>query len=172
MKIYDVVPRAGLDPELGLLIAALDDSTREWRSNLELPPVEAIVYQPWPDAYSIGALILHMIDCELHWFEGFVAKKRRKKADSVLLLSDEVHQYGGRWPTPPAEPIEWYFDLQDRYRARSVAALVGEDPARVVERKNCSVSVRWVLAHVVEHDSYHGGQAVLLHEMWKARRRA
>lgn len=167
MKRFDLPPTDGFHRDLGVLLATLEDSTREWRENLGQPRVEAITYQPWPESYSIGALILHIIDVELYWFESFVAGIRGKKADAVLLMSEEVHQYGGRWPVPPAEPIEWYYDLHDRYRTRAIEALRNQDPDRIIPRKTAEFSVRWVVAHVVEHDSYHGGQAVLLHEMWK-----
>jgi len=168
LSTYDVGPVDGLHPEIGLLIATLHDSTREWREYLERPSREAIVFQPWPRAYSIGALILHVIDCELGWFENFIAGKPPQKADAELLLSETTLQDEVIWPVPPAEEIDWYFELQDRYRVRSLAALVGQDPERVIQRGSFSASVRWVVAHVVEHDAYHGGQAVLLHEMWKA----
>lgn len=171
MKVnYDVQPLDGYHPEIAALLSCLVDGTREWRENLERPKVEAIVWQSAPDAQSIGALILHMIDCESYWFEAFAAGKRRDKEEVKLLLSEEVHQYGGRWPVPPAEPIEWYFELQDRIRARCFEAIKGIEPGRQFDRKNYGCTFRWVMAHIVQHDSYHGGQAVMVHEAWKKQR--
>jgi uncharacterized damage-inducible protein DinB len=28
-------------------------------------------------------------------------------------------------------------------------------------------SLAWIVAHLVQHDSYHGGQIVMLNQMWK-----
>jgi uncharacterized damage-inducible protein DinB len=164
---YDIAPLEGYDPQIGLLLANLQDSTREWRENLENPPVEAIVWQPAENMHSIGGLILHIIDCEASWFESFAAGRDRAPEELKLLLSEETQQYGTLWPVPPAEPIEWYFDLQDRLRKRGFEALKGIEPERRYDRKQFGCSLRWVVGHVVEHDSYHGGQAVLLHELWK-----
>jgi len=167
MDHYDVRPLEGHHPETGLLLASLVDSTREWRENLESPSVEAVTWQPWPDSHSIGALILHIIDVESYWFETFAAKQERDPEETKLFLSEETQQYGGKWPAPPAEPLSWYFALHDRIRARAFDALRDIAPDTVFERKDFTCTLRWVVAHVVEHDSYHGGQAVLLHEMWK-----
>lgn len=166
-RLYDVNALPGYDPEIGLLLGALEDSTREWRESLGRPSVEAIVWQPTADAHSIGAVLLHMIDAEAYWLQSVLGGQRMSAEDSRLLMSEETRQYGGVWPTPPSEPIEWYFDLHERFRARSLEAMVGVDPARKIERKETTFTARWVVAHVVEHDSYHGGQAVLLHELYK-----
>lgn len=171
MRRYDVAPFEGFHPEIGLLLASPQDSTRTWRDNLGSPPVEAIAWQPAPEFHSIGALILHMIDAEAYWFETFAAGRRRPAGESKLLLTAETRVLSARWPTPPREPIEWYTELHDRIRSRAVSALASLDAGRVRDGKDWSVSMRWVVAHVVEHDAYHGGQAVLLHELWKRTRK-
>jgi uncharacterized damage-inducible protein DinB len=169
MTHYDVEPLVGFDPEIGLLLAGLEDSTREWRENLGEPSIEAIIWQPNPGAYSIGGLLLHLIDCEDSWFHCFAAGNEREPDESLLLMSDETNQYDGSWPVPPAEPISWYLELHDRHRARAFESLRGLEATRVYPRKKYSCTLRWVVAHVLEHDSYTGGQAVALHELWKRR---
>ncbi|MBX3119859.1 MAG: DinB family protein [Fimbriimonadaceae bacterium] len=164
---YDLQIPDGFDPQVALLLGALQDSTREWRDNLGKPPVEAIVWQPYPHAHSIGAELLHMADTDAYWFETFAAGKARPRGEIKRLMVDQTKIYGAKWPEPPREPIEWYFDMMDRIRERSVEALRGLSADTLYERKTFSCTLRWVLAHVVEHDSYHGGQAVLLHELWK-----
>ncbi|MBS1715227.1 MAG: DinB family protein [Armatimonadetes bacterium] len=167
MADYDVKPLEGFHPETGLLLAALVDSTREWRENLESPPVEALAWQPSPGSHSIGALILHIVDVESYWFENFAGGRERDPEETKLFLSEETQQYGASWPLPPAQPVEWYFDLHDRIRERSFEALRGIEPDKEFARRDFTCTLRWVVAHVVQHDSYHGGQAVLLHELWK-----
>ncbi|MEQ1823491.1 MAG: DinB family protein [Fimbriimonadaceae bacterium] len=166
---YDVAPIAGFDPEIGLLLAALEDSTREWQENLEEPSVEAICWQPAPDFHSIGAIFLHMADCEAYWFEEVAAKLERTPEELQQLLVNETDQDNVKWPTPPAEPIEWYFDLHRRIRARSIQAIKNIASDQSFQGTRASYTLRWIVAHVVEHDAYHGGQAVLLYELWKLR---
>lgn len=164
---YDLNLPEGYDPQIALLLGSLQDSTREWRDNLGSVSPEAVIWQPKPFAHSIGAEILHMADAEAFWFETFAAGKTRPRGEMKRLMVNEIKLYGGKWPVPPAEPIEWYFELMDGIRKRSIEALKGLPADKLYERKTFSCTLRWVVAHVVEHDSYHGGQAVLLHELWK-----
>lgn len=170
MEFFDTEPLAGFDVEIGLLLAGLHDSSREWRGELGKPPVEAIVWQPRPRGHSIGGILLHMADCEAYWFETFSAHKQRPEGEESLLLSKETNVDDGDWPSPPAEPIEWYFDLLDRIRSRSFEALRDLKSTSQHERPGFSATLRWVVAHVLEHDSYHGGQAVLLHDLWNSKK--
>ena len=108
-----------------------------------------------------------LIDVEAYWFETFAANHKRDPEELKVLMSEETKQDDGIWPTPPAEPIEWYFQFHQKVRKRSYEAIRNIDPTKVYEGRQASFTLRWIVAHVVEHDSYHGGQAVLMHEMWK-----
>lgn len=170
MAHYDLSLDPAFHPEMGILLSALDDSTREWKDYLEKPTVEAITWQPAEKSHSIGGCLLEIAAVEVYWFEQFLAKMPEKDEDKETFLSGQWDIDNGTWPTPHAQPIEWYFDVLTKVRERSKRALMGIDPHQIFERKNgFSCTARWVVAHVVEHDSYHGGQAVLLHELWKKR---
>jgi uncharacterized damage-inducible protein DinB len=164
MQRLDLAPLGGKHPECGLLGAMLQDGTREWRDELKGATLDELVWQPFERAHSIGALILHIIDVEAWWMSQ-VTGKRRPVGEAKLLLSDEIHQYGGHWPAPPREPLEWYFALHDKVRARTLASVAEiDDPGRIISKPkwNAELTPRWIVAHIIEHESYHGGQAVLL----------
>lgn len=165
--IYDVKPLEGFQEETGILLAALKDGTREWRGELGEVPVEAITWQPWPESHSIGALLLHNIDVEAYWFEQFAAGMARDPEELKLVLSEETDVDAVKWPIPPNQPLSWYYDLHDRVRARAFQAIREIDPTRQYKGRESMLSLRSVVSHVLQHDSYHGGQAVLLNEMWK-----
>ncbi|MGE0001172.1 MAG: DinB family protein [Fimbriimonadaceae bacterium] len=169
MPRYDVAPLDGFPPETGLMLAALEDSQREWAENLGTPEREAIGWQMHEHGPSIGMLLLHMADCELYWFEQFIGGRPADRELERELLSLDVKQDDGLWPLAPDQPWDWYLALHGRVVRRARAHLRDEDPGRVVSRGEDSFTVRWVVAHVLEHDAYHGGQAVMLHEAWKRR---
>ena len=159
----DVEPVAGLDSQAGLLLAMLDDGTQEWRKELGKVPEEAVAWQPFPQGHSIGALILHIADVEDFWVRHVLAGRRRSPEELQAVLSKETHQYGVRWPTPPQQSLTWYFEQHDRVRTesrRTVQMLA--DPEHVGRRGQREFTLRWVLHHVITHEAYHGGQAVLL----------
>lgn len=171
-KTYDIAPLPGFEPSIGLLAASLQDSTREWRGELESPPIEAIVWQPFAGGHSIGGSFMHMIDCEISWIEDTAAGWDVDPARFKELDPFGPTPADGAWTPPPAEPIEWYlakFDAQRKRTLEALAELREPDAMRYVEAWDMEFSVRWIVSHVVQHDAYHGGQAVLLHEMWKSR---
>jgi uncharacterized damage-inducible protein DinB len=174
MTHYDVAPLEGFHPEIGVLLAALQDSTREWKDNLGEVSLEALRWQPEPGAYSIAGLLMHLIDCEAGWFFSYCAGQERPPEEMEMLLSTATKQMEGEWPEPPHHLLEWYFETLERIRARGFEALKGLEPDKVYveEAWDFSCTLRWVVAHVVQHDSYTGGQAVALHELWKRRQAA
>lgn len=168
MENWDLTFEPGFEEKVALLLAALDDGRREWRSEIGTPSIQAIQWQPTPDGYSIGALMLHMISCELFWLNGLLGREL-PEADKVRLMTESLDVDEVKYPLPPAQPIEWYFAMQDEYRLQFLE-LVREinDPDRVLTSKRGNqFTLRWVLAHLIQHDSYHGGQCVMLHELWK-----
>jgi uncharacterized damage-inducible protein DinB len=167
----DLTAVDGLEPQLGLLLAMLDDGTREWRGEIGDVPEDAVVWQPFPGGHSIGAVILHMADAELYWVQEIAAGQPVSADDEARLLSKQTDQYAVRWPTPPARPLAWYFQQRDEVRARThqIVRKLG-DPGHLGARGDRRYTLRWILHHVIGHEAYHGGQAVLLSLMHPAAR--
>lgn len=168
----DVAPVDGVHPELGLLFATWADSTREWREMVEWdcpePPAPALAWQMYEGGPSIGGLLLHMAGCEAFWFERLVCGKEPDLSDPVQLYSSKLDIEGGVWPVPPSESYAWFLDLYERRRKRSIEIITERnDPTELFQHRLGEMTMRWIVAHVIEHDSYHGGQIVMLYEAWK-----
>ncbi len=149
--------------ELELLISMLEATTLKWRR--ELGKVrDAFVGRPaYPGGHNIGALILHMTESEAWWVEHVSAGRKMSKEERVELMEEETRQYAGRWPAPPKKPLEHFYAIQDRVRARTIETVRAlGDPAHAGKYgKEHEFTLRWVLHHVIQHEAYHGGQAVL-----------
>lgn len=169
--LRDAKPLPGYPEPYGLLCAILQDGTNEWRWELDRDLSEdAIVWQPAPGAHSVGAVILHIIEVEIFWFEQFVLGMPFTPEERKLTMSDEIDQDAGIWPVPPRQPISWYFELHDRIRARTLESIKKWPAAdSTKEHHGDQITMRWVFGHVIQHEAYHGGQAVLLQELWKRR---
>ncbi|OGF56917.1 MAG: hypothetical protein A2Z21_07395 [Candidatus Fraserbacteria bacterium RBG_16_55_9] len=167
-KHLDVKPAKGTDPQLGMLTAMLEDGTREWREELGEVPDDAVVWQPFPNGHSIGAILLHIADVEVHWIETVAAGKPRSPEELKLFLSDETDQEAVQWPKPPARPLLYYFELHNGVRQRTLKTLKQfNNPEQISARQrrdgsSWEFTLRWILHHVITHEAYHGGQAVLL----------
>ena len=159
----DVSPIPGSDVQIGLLLAILDDATNDWRGELGDVPDEMLLWQPFPGGHSVGALILHIADVEAYWLHEIGAGLARSDEELARLLSKETQQYDLTWPRPPAQPFSWFLAQHDEIRARTRHIVsTWDDPARALLWEDTEFTPRWLLHHVLTHESYHGGQAILL----------
>ncbi len=152
-------------PEVATYINMLKQSTGEWRWMLgtDVTP-EQISHQAYPEAHSIGAVLLHMADSEAIWtmevLEGGAVPASLKEE----LLADQTDVWNGKWPVAPSKPLEYYYEIQDRVRENTLRVLAGlTDIDKEVTAWGNPFTIRWILGHMVSHDSQHGGQAILLH---------
>ena len=166
MQPFDLDLPDGIHPELGLLFASLEDGTREWLGEIGEPGIDTVCWQPAPGSYSIGGLILHLCEAEVWWLQTVGLGREMSAEQLSLYMSEAIDQDNGNWPEPPRQPFEWYLNLYREVRKQSLE-LIREvnDPSRNYQRPNSTVSYRWILAHLVQHDSYHGGQAVMLAQL-------
>lgn len=168
---FDVEPLPGYPPEYGLLLATLQDGTREWQGELGEPDPDTICWQPYENGYSIGSLLIHIAEVEAYWFEVFTLARVLSPDERARYLSGQIDQDNGYWPKPPREPFSYYYKILSEVRTRSLESLREFPPPDTTREKEWGkMTLRWVVAHVVEHDSYHGGQAVMLHEISKRMR--
>ena len=168
MKQFDVAPAPGFKPEIGTLISTWNDGLREWLDNLGEPPIEAMTWQPFPDGPSIGGVMLHMAGCDLYWIKEYVGGSELDAEHPAVAYDAVLDQDNANWPTPPSQPFAWYREVLETTRAQVIELIRQEpNPDREFQRSWGTLTFRWIVAHIVEHDSYHGGQCVLLHEMWK-----
>ena len=161
----DIVPDTqAAEMGVGLLLAVLDNTTREWREDeLGDVPDETVVWQPFPHGHSIGALILHIADVEAGWLHEVGAGQVRSEAEKAALLSRETDQYKVRWPDATRQPLSWYFARHDEVRARTRELILPlTDLKRATPHREADFTLRWLLGHVIAHEAYHGGQVVLL----------
>jgi uncharacterized damage-inducible protein DinB len=152
-------------PEVAVYINLLQQSTEEWRGILgtDVTPVQ-ISHQAYLGAHSIGAVLLHMADSEAIWTMEVLEGGAVPAALKEELLADQTDVWNGKWPTVPEEPLEYFYEKQDRVRKHTLEVLAGlTDIEKDFTAWGNTFSLRWILGHMVSHDSQHGGQAILLH---------
>lgn len=168
---FDFAPSVDFaHPELRLLMAQLDQATREWLDMIdgEVTP-EELAWQPFPGGHSVAGLMAHIAGVEHYWLH-FVAADQPFENLEPQIVGASINQMGVEWPTPPPDrPLTDYTRWLRETRERSYALIAPlDDPDRqitVTRRRDGSVHVytlRWILTHTILHEAYHGGQAVLL----------
>lgn len=166
----DIAPVSGVEPQVGRLLEMLDVTTQEWREELGNVSEEALIWQPMAEGHSIGAVILHIADVEAHWIHEVGGGRARLREELDRLHSDDTDQYAGKWPTPPLQTLGWYLRQHDEIRARTRETVRSlNDADHVGARGEQTFTLRWLMHHVMTHEAYHGGQAVLLALMHASR---
>jgi len=151
---------------VGLLWALLDDTTRMRRAEIGELDGDAVTWVPFPGMHSIGAVLMHIVDAEVHWIHEVVGGDLRSPERRVLLQSDATDQWNRRWAPAPEMAHADLLALHDATRARSHELAGGIlDPEATFPLGDRLVTLRWVLKHVATHEAYHYGQIELLRQM-------
>jgi uncharacterized damage-inducible protein DinB len=117
--------------------------------------------------------MLHLADAEGWWLGEVASGVARTEEQFARVLSKETQQYDSDWPAAPHQPLDWYLGILEETRAEIVALIA---PRSDLETKHTAAgrdrtyTLRWILFHVIAHESYHGGQMVMLKEQWKQTR--
>lgn len=167
MDSYDIAPDPSFRSEIvGVFAASLEDGTREWLGELgDDLSAEDLARTAFPGGHSIGGILLHIALVEAWWIHSCCCGQELDEPFLRTCMASETDVDAVVWPAPPAQPFAWYRELLAGVRATSLRLLRDlDDPERVFERpsRGEAFTVRWILSHVVQHEAYHGGQAVLL----------
>lgn len=157
------------EAQIALLLAMLDDNTKQWRDMLGDVSEEALVWQPVAQGHSAGAILLHNAEVEAYWLHEVLAGEPLPEETSKLLLSEEIDQFGGKWPVPHSQPLSWYYAQHDaiREKTRRIVRKLSDPTASFGEKRK--FTLRWLLHHVITHEAYHCGQIALLMAQFSAR---
>jgi uncharacterized damage-inducible protein DinB len=163
----DIATVAARNPEIALLLAEMEHGTRKLRGQLGELDEDALTWQPYPNAHSIGAILIHIAGCEAGWLHEVAAGIALEEDPEAKLMGGQpIDQFAEIWPTPPRKPLAWYYEQHDAIRKQTIELLSKmEDSTQqrpITWSPNNHVSIRWMLHHVTEHEAYHMGQAVLL----------
>lgn len=150
--------------EIAILASALVDGTREWRREFESTPSDpsALSFRLTPGWHSAASVIVHMADVEAMWLSrlGLV----RPEGEAEMMRSDQLDVRAPHWPDAPAD-LATLYEWNDRVRARSLAWLRDQKEPELLtapREGRPRLTLRWVLNHLIGHEAYHAGQAVLL----------
>ncbi|RYG47867.1 DUF664 domain-containing protein [bacterium] len=165
---YDLtLPTDFLDPEVALLFGALEDGTREWKSELALDgePSPAELQRPlFSKGHSMGALLLHIADVEIEWVETRIFGIARDFIEEKFMGGLDTEMDVSVWPDPPQLNLTEHFHILAAARARTRRLLAEVEADRPFEHKGDEYTVRWVLNHLIGHEAYHAGQILLIRQ--------
>jgi uncharacterized damage-inducible protein DinB len=152
-------------------LSQLDQGTHEWLGELGDDITEAeLTWQAFPGGHSVGALLVHIAEVEAYWLHHIACGEPYQDIEAEALQG-AIDQYAIQWPTPPAQSLSFYKTLLATTRAKT-KVLIGalENPNHTALRGEREFTLSWLMTHVMVHEAYHGGQAVLLLLQQRAKR--
>lgn len=117
-----------------------------------------------PSSMSLIGLVRHMADVERGWFQRILGGRGLDLAPRIFYsVPDNTDgDFDDVSPaTVEADMATWRSECD---AADAVLATMDLDETRFMERDQTDVSVRWVVAHMVEEYARHNGHADLLRE--------
>jgi uncharacterized damage-inducible protein DinB len=116
---------------------------------------EQLVLQAAPHLRSIGVLAAHIISARARWLKNFL----NEGGDELLPLT----VYGAPdQPTPTAGELVSGLQVTWRVMQSALDRWSADDLAESFTRtrggQTASLSRRWVIWHLIEHDLHHGGE--------------
>jgi uncharacterized damage-inducible protein DinB len=152
----------GYTPQIGIMVSMLDDmKVRVERTVMDLN-TEQLDYLMDDQANRIGALIMHLAATEafyqVYTFEGReFNEKEEKEWGTALSLGDAAREkYRGY-------DVNYYLDAYTKVRIRTLELFKEKDDAWFAAlTSNGNMNNHWAWYHVMEHQSSHLGQILLL----------
>ena len=165
------IERFGLDPvqgfstEIGYYLAGFEYSRSRTREMLrDLTPAE-IAKRIMPEIYSIGAITLHLCECEYYWFQSVVREREltedeKKFAHMFDGMENDVDRgfdsdyLVGKLDAISSMTYEHLKTLDDTKLDHFFASRYGDTPKEF--------SLREILQRMADHEANHRGQMSMI----------
>lgn len=126
---------------------------------------EQLFQVPIEGEFPIGAYLMHLAECDIHWLEEISGVKQ---SDELKKKSYFDVWYDCKKPEPPTQPLEYqeYLDVITETRKNFMNYLdtISDDDLELVARKvkDWDITKKWIVYHILEHEAHHRGQMFML----------
>lgn len=160
-KEWGKIGTDGASPQIGAMISMLEDLKDRVERKVKNMSQYELDYLHDEQANRIGSLVMHLAAAEAYYqvytFEGREFNDEEKKKWETALELDQ----GGR-DTFHGHDAQYYLDIYNEVRAKTIAELKKRDDAWFAEKQKSGMSNQYCWFHVMEHQSSHLGQILFL----------
>jgi uncharacterized damage-inducible protein DinB len=160
-------PLEGFSREIGFYVAGMEEVREQVREAVSEISTENLGRLAFPEAHSIGGLVLHIGEAEWWWMNCVIAGHELTEADAATSFWDVLKE-----PQRVAQnsySAQFCLDEIGRIRDETRARLRSYDDEQLdkifkFERKGTTheLSLRWILHHLIDHEAQHKGQILML----------
>ena len=172
----DVRTLAPISPQLqvGLLLAALEDSRRRTLRELEAVTDEGVSWKPDGLLESIGQLLYHVALIEADWLMSDILHLPGDEWPEWISIEFpiDVRDEAGRLAQVPPEPLARSLDRLARVRAYLLEALGTMDDQDLHaprQQLTYDVTPAWALHHLIQHEAEHRAHIAFVRDTYANR---
>ena len=158
---YEIIPEPGYSPQIGIMVDMLEELKDRISAEVKDLNQEQTDYLIDAQANSIGAMVMHLVATESYYqVETLEGRQWTEEEAALLQLA------GGMGPESrevlKGKPIQYYLDLWDGVRTKTLEGLKKRDDAWFASRIEEGINNHWAWFHVLEHMAAHMGQIALV----------
>jgi hypothetical protein len=149
---------AGVAPEIGRWLAAMDDARRDTLAELHGITPDVVDARPPGSENSIGTSLYHVALIEADWLVDDLLGQPLETTELAPLFPYDVRDERGSLQGVLGVALEDHLDRLARVRAtlrREISALSLDDFLAVRARDSYDVSGVWVMHHLLQHEAEH-----------------
>lgn len=160
-------PIAGFSREVGFCLAGMEEVREQLREAVAEISTEDMGRRAFPEAHSIGGLVLHIGEAEWWWMNcviGGLEVTEAAPASSFWDVLEEPERVATN-----SYSAQFCLDEIDRVRDETLTRFRSVDDEQLdkvftFERKGktLELSLRWILHHLIDHEAQHKGQILML----------
>jgi uncharacterized damage-inducible protein DinB len=160
-----VDPLPGFSKEIGYYLASWQFGREQTKALLEDLTQEEIAKRHLPELHSIGALAMHLGECE-YWYFQAIARDRELTEEEVKFchFCDTTENDVDRGYS--AEYLINTLDTITEINREFLAGLTDADLDKFHTRKDTDppreLSLRWMLQLSIDHEGHHRGQIAMI----------
>lgn len=165
-----LTPLPGYPPEVGLALAALEESRQRTREKLANLPETLVDWTPPGWSNSIGSLLYHIALIEVDWLYSEILV--HDFPEEVLgLFPYDVRDEDGNLTVVAGLSLATHWQRLERVRSiflEEMHAINAEDLGQVRELPPYDVTPTWVIHHLLQHEAEHRGEMGMVRTMGEA----
>lgn len=160
-------PVSGFSGELAVYLGSFEEFRKRLRKTVSDLTIEELTIRAFPNAHQIGNLILHLGEAEASWIWRIVAGKELSEEEKRFThWCDTTERDFAEKGYSASECLERIDKISQRSR-EVLSKFTDNDLDKFFgynrdDGTRVEVTLRWVLVHLLDHDSIHHGQILML----------
>ncbi len=166
-------PVAGLSREIGLLVAGLQEVRSQTVKCIEDLTPDELSRRVLPSFHQIGGLVLHLAETEFWWIQIVFAGKEITDEDRKRFHFDDTTETDFTLKKYGSDDCVRILNMAHERTIETLSDVSDESLDKLYrcprDEPEFESSLRWILHHLIDHESNHRGQIAMTKRLMRER---